>query len=99
MSAKYDVAVVGATGAVGETMLEILAERDFPVNNVYPLASARSAGKKIPFEPQGSGRIELANAIASSKAVGSIRPLSPSTSVMSPIGIPVWSETSMAYAV
>ena len=49
MSAKYDVAVVGATGAVGETMLEILAERKFPVNNVYPLASARSAGKKIPF--------------------------------------------------
>mgnify|MGYP001823911032 FL=1 len=49
MSAKYDVAVVGATGAVGETMLEILAERDFPVNNVYPLASARSAGKKIAF--------------------------------------------------
>jgi aspartate-semialdehyde dehydrogenase len=50
MSAKYDVAVVGATGAVGETMLEILAERDFPVNNVYPLASERSAGKKVPFK-------------------------------------------------
>ena len=49
MSRKYDVAVVGATGAVGETMLEILAERNFPVNNVYPLASARSAGKKIKF--------------------------------------------------
>ena len=49
MSAKFDVAVVGATGAVGETMLEILAERQFPVNNVYPLASARSAGKKVPF--------------------------------------------------
>ena len=49
MSAKFDVAVVGATGAVGETMLEILAERNFPVNNVYPLASARSAGKKVPF--------------------------------------------------
>ena len=49
MSAKYDVAVVGATGAVGETMLEILAERNFPVNHVYPLASARSAGKKVPF--------------------------------------------------
>jgi aspartate-semialdehyde dehydrogenase len=49
MSAKYDVAVVGATGAVGETMLEILEQRDFPVNNVYPLASARSAGKKIAF--------------------------------------------------
>ena len=49
MSAKFDVAVVGATGAVGETMLEILAQRDFPVNNVYPLASERSAGKRIPF--------------------------------------------------
>ena len=49
MSRKYDVAVVGATGAVGETMLEILAERNFPVNNVYPLASERSAGKKVQF--------------------------------------------------
>ncbi len=50
MSRKFDVAVVGATGAVGEAMLEILAERDFPVNNVYPLASERSAGKKIQFK-------------------------------------------------
>ncbi len=50
MSAKFDVAVVGATGAVGETMLEILEQRDFPVNNVYPLASERSAGKRIPFK-------------------------------------------------
>jgi len=49
MSAKYDVAVVGATGAVGEAMLEILAERQFPVNRVYPLASERSAGKRVPF--------------------------------------------------
>jgi aspartate-semialdehyde dehydrogenase len=49
MSAKFNVAVVGATGAVGETMLEILEQRDFPVDNVYPLASERSAGKRIPF--------------------------------------------------
>ena len=49
MSRKFDVAVVGATGAVGEIMLEILAERNFPVNNVYPLASERSAGKKVQF--------------------------------------------------
>ena len=47
---KYDVAVVGATGAVGETMLSILAERNFPVNKVYALASARSAGTRIPFK-------------------------------------------------
>jgi aspartate-semialdehyde dehydrogenase len=49
MSAKYNVAVVGATGAVGEAMLEILEQRNFPVDNVYPLASERSAGKKIQF--------------------------------------------------
>ncbi len=49
MSKTYDVAVVGATGAVGETMLSILAERKFPVGKVYPLASERSAGKKVEF--------------------------------------------------
>ena len=52
MSKTYDVAVVGATGAVGETMLSILAERKFPVGKVYPLASARSAGKKVEFGDQ-----------------------------------------------
>ena len=46
---KYDVAVVGATGAVGEQMLSILAQRKFPVNNVYAVASSRSAGKKVSF--------------------------------------------------
>jgi aspartate-semialdehyde dehydrogenase len=50
MSKTYDVAVVGATGAVGETMLSILAERDFPVGEVYPLASSRSAGAKVEFK-------------------------------------------------
>lgn len=45
----FDVAVVGATGAVGETMLSILEERQFPVGKLYPLASSRSAGKTIRF--------------------------------------------------
>jgi aspartate-semialdehyde dehydrogenase len=49
MSEQYDVAVVGATGAVGETMISILEERDFPVRNLYPLASSRSAGKTVMF--------------------------------------------------
>jgi aspartate-semialdehyde dehydrogenase len=49
MSKKYNVAVVGATGAVGVTMLAILEERGFPVDNVYALASSRSAGKEIQF--------------------------------------------------
>ena len=45
----YNVAIVGATGAVGETMLEILEEREFPINNLYLLASARSAGRRVEF--------------------------------------------------
>ncbi len=49
MSKTFDVAVVGATGAVGETMLEILAERKFPVGEVYAVASSRSAGTKVRF--------------------------------------------------
>ncbi len=50
MSKTYNVAVVGATGAVGEAMLEILAERGFPVGEVFALASQRSAGEKILFK-------------------------------------------------
>ena len=49
MSRTFDVAVVGATGAVGESMLSILAERKFPVGEVYALASSRSVGKKVQF--------------------------------------------------
>ncbi|MEE4361106.1 MAG: aspartate-semialdehyde dehydrogenase [Pseudomonadales bacterium] len=44
-----DVAVVGATGAVGECMIEILEQRAFPVGRLYPLASARSAGSTVMF--------------------------------------------------
>jgi aspartate-semialdehyde dehydrogenase len=49
MSKTFDVAIVGATGAVGETMLSILAERNFPVGKVYALASSRSVGKRVEF--------------------------------------------------
>jgi aspartate-semialdehyde dehydrogenase len=49
MTKKYDVAVVGATGVVGESMLEILAERKFPFGEVHALASERSAGNKVAF--------------------------------------------------
>jgi aspartate-semialdehyde dehydrogenase len=45
----FNVAVLGATGAVGETMLEILEQRNFPVDQVFPLASSRSAGMKVSF--------------------------------------------------
>ena len=46
----YTVAILGATGAVGQEMMKILVERDFPVGKLIPLASARSAGKKLMFK-------------------------------------------------
>ena len=49
---RFKIAVVGATGAVGTTMLEILAERDFPASEVVALASARSAGSRVKFGEQ-----------------------------------------------
>ena len=50
MKKLYTVAVLGATGAVGQEMLKVLQERDFPVGKLIPLASARSAGKKLLFK-------------------------------------------------
>ncbi len=47
---QYNVAVLGATGAVGQQMIRVLEERNFPVNILRPLASARSAGKTIEFK-------------------------------------------------
>ncbi len=49
MAKKFNVAIVGATGAVGEAMLSILEQRGFPIGEIYPLASSRSAGKRIRF--------------------------------------------------
>ena len=56
---KVNVAILGATGAVGREMLKVLWERDFPVKNLKALASARSAGKKLPF---GNGEVVVEEA-------------------------------------
>jgi len=50
MNQKYDVCVLGATGAVGEAMISILEERAFPVGEIFPLASSRSAGTTVEFK-------------------------------------------------
>ena len=49
---QYRVGILGATGAVGQEMMKILAERDFPVSELRPIASQRSAGKKLSFRGQ-----------------------------------------------
>ncbi len=60
MNNMIDVAVVGATGAVGEAMIAILEERNFPVGNLFPLASQRTAGSRIAFK----GRQERVGVLA-----------------------------------
>jgi len=49
MSDRFDIAVVGATGVVGESILEILSQRKFPVGKVYALASERSVGSQVDY--------------------------------------------------
>ena len=53
---QYNVGVLGATGAVGREMMKILEERNFPVAELRPIASARSAGTKLPFR---GGEVEV----------------------------------------
>lgn len=56
---KFNVAVVGATGMVGRKFLEVLTERNLPVENYYLFASAKSAGKQIDFMGKPHTVIEL----------------------------------------
>ena len=50
MNKKYNIAIVGATGAVGQMMIKILMERKFPINNLYLLASNKSDGTIIKID-------------------------------------------------
>lgn len=56
---KYNVAIVGATGAVGEELFRVLEEVDFPVNNLVPLASSKSAGLEVEFKGKTYKVLEL----------------------------------------
>lgn len=85
MTKLYNVAVVGATGAVGETMLSILEERHFPVGEVYALASSNSVGKRIPFKG-GSLRVEdLATFDFSKAQIGLFSPGASVSEIYAPI--------------
>lgn len=58
------VAVVGATGMVGQVMLKVLAERNFPITELIPVASARSVGKKVTYKGKDYVIASMADAIA-----------------------------------
>ena len=60
------IAVVGATGMVGQVILKVLAERNFPVTELLPVASARSVGKKVAFGGREWTVISIEEALASS---------------------------------
>ena len=63
------VAVVGATGLVGTKMLQVLAERNFPVTELIPVASARSAGKEVMFKGKAYKVVGMEEGIAAKPAV------------------------------
>ena len=63
------VAVVGATGLVGSKMLEVLAERNFPVTELIPVASERSVGKKVHFQNREWTVVSAADAILAKPAI------------------------------
>jgi aspartate-semialdehyde dehydrogenase len=63
------VAVVGATGLVGTKMLEVLAERNFPVTELIPVASERSVGKEVEFKGKKYTIVSAADAIAAKPAL------------------------------
>jgi aspartate-semialdehyde dehydrogenase len=64
---EYRVGVVGATGAVGSTLLDVLAEREFPASEVVPFTSARSAGRRLDF-----GEVEIECRELSAEAIGGL---------------------------
>src|SRR3977135_4257544 len=63
------VAVVGATGLVGTKMLQVLAERNFPVTELIPVASERSIGKEVEFKGKKYKVVSVTDAIAAKPAV------------------------------
>lgn len=70
MNQPVNVAVLGATGLVGETLIEILNERDFPLGTLYPLASERSLGKTVTFRGETLPVIDAATFDFSQAGIG-----------------------------
>lgn len=82
---QIDVAIVGATGAVGEVMIEILEQRNFPVGNLYLLASERSAGKRLQFAGKSIVVGDLATFDFSKVKIGLFSAGGPTSEVYAPI--------------
>lgn len=66
---KYDIAIIGVSGAVGEEILKILDEQRFPINNILPLASKNSVGKKISFQNKEYDILETTHDVFSKHSI------------------------------
>jgi len=66
---KYNVAIAGATGAVGEELCRVLEDLDFPVGVLFPLASAKSVGKEVEFKNKSYKVLELTQTIFAEKEI------------------------------
>ncbi|MDO8825224.1 aspartate-semialdehyde dehydrogenase [Methylophaga sp.] len=85
MTKQIDIAVVGATGAVGEAMLDILHQRKFPVGKVYALASERSAGSTVQFGNKSLMVEDLAKFDFSKVQIGLFSPGASVSEIYAPI--------------
>lgn len=74
MTPSLDIAVIGATGTVGETLVQILEERDFPVANLHLLASSESAGHSVPFRGKNVRCVKSTSSISARSSWRSSRP-------------------------
>ena len=84
MSEKYNLAVVGATGNVGREIINILEERNFPIDNLYLLASSKSKGKKIDFKGQEIEIEDLSDFNFSKVQIGLFSPGSSVSAIYAP---------------
>ena len=74
MTQKYNIAVAGATGAVGTEIVQILEQRDFPIDNIFLLASSKSKGKKMEFRDEEIVVADLAEFDFSKAHIGLFSP-------------------------
>ena len=87
MSDKFNIVVVGATGNVGREILQILEKREFPIDNIYCLASSSSKGKKIEFKGQEIVIEDLADFDFSKAQLGLFSPGSEVSAKYVPIAV------------
>ena len=67
MSQKFNIAIIGATGNVGREIIQILEQKNFPIDNLYLLASSRSKGKKIETPNKNEAETVLGKTLNSNK--------------------------------